>query len=75
MNCILLKLINGFKTYSRACRYGNMKVFYALLERGAVLSARNKSGSTPLHLASLYGRMEIIQVRKIYFGFYIDFDL
>jgi len=46
----------------RACRYGNRKAFDFLISRGAVLAARNNYGSTPLHLASRFGRLDMIQV-------------
>ena len=46
----------------RACRYGNQAAFDLLVSRGAVLTARGRTGVTPLHLACKFKRVDMIKV-------------
>ena len=67
----LHKFTSIMTSLNRACRYGNQRVFdYILEEAPHLVSIKNKSGSTPLHLAAQFRNVKMIKVGLLYHLFW-----
>ena len=54
----------GLTALSWACLKGHLPLVRALVERGAATAHADKSGRTPLDLASFYGDPEVVSHRR-----------
>ena len=52
----------GDSLLAHAAQYGALETLHLLLERGALVDARNNSGMTPLHWAAVSGQVEAMRV-------------